>query len=175
MSSKNQTIVVFKLLMVFILISLFLACNNKIMSYRGRWVEEADRLVLQDGGPHKGRWQTRDVVIEYQYIKDAKSMQISGVVKLADHLKTGFTTLEYLNINVISLDNGIVLDSKDIKTFGYRRYIDYLGKVTFETRMDLSEGAVAIAFSYSGKVIEGGGRGDWSFWKVPRLSAPKNK
>ena len=173
MGSENQTMVVFKLLMVFLLISLFFACNNKIMSYRGRWVEEADRLALQDGGPHKGNWQTRDVTIEYVYVKDAKSLQISGVVELSNHLKTGFTTLEHLNINVVSLENGFVLDSKDIKTFGYRRYIDYLGKMTFETRLELSEGAVAVAFSYSGKVVEGGGRGDWRFWKVPRFNPPE--
>ena len=173
MRFNNKTLAIITICMSFIAGSLFLACNNKFLSYRGRWVEEADRIVLQDGGPHKGSWQTRDVIIDYEYVKDAKSLQISGVVELSDHLKTGFTTLEYMNINVISLENGFVLDSKDIKTFGYRRYIDFMGKMTFETHLELSEGAVAVSFSYSGTVMEGGGRGDWSFWKVPSFNPPE--
>lgn len=173
MHFHNRTLAILTLCVSFIAGSLFLACNNKIVSYRGRWVDDADRIALQEGGPHKGSWQTRDVTIAYEYVKDAQSLQISGVVELSDHLKMGFSTLEYLNINVISLENGFVLDSKDIKTFGYRRYIDFMGKMTFETHLELSEGAVAVSFSYSGTVMEGGGRGDWRFWKVPSLNPPE--
>jgi hypothetical protein len=173
MRFNNKTLAILTLCVSFIAGSLFLACNNKVFSYRGRWVEDADRITLQDGGPHKGSWQTRDVIIAYEYVKDAQSLQISGVVELSDHLKTGFSTLEYLNINVISVENGFVLDSKDIKTFGYRRYIAFMGKMTFETHLELSEGAVAVAFSYSGTVMEGGGRGDWRFWKVPSFNPPE--
>jgi hypothetical protein len=173
MRFNNKTLAILTICVSFIAGSLFLACNNKILSYRGRWVEEADRIALQDGGPHKGSWQTGDVIIEYEYVKDAQSLQISGVVELSDHLKNGFSTLEYMHINVISLENGFVLDSKDIKTFGYLRDIDLLGKMNFETRLELSEGAVAVAFSYSGTVMEGSGRADWSFWKVPRFNPPE--
>ena len=173
MHFNNRNFIILTMCVSFIAGSILLACNNKILSYRGRWVDDADRITLQDGGPHKGNWQTRDLTIAYEYVKDAQSLKISGVVELSDHLKMGFSTLEYLNINVISVENGFVLDSKDIKTFGYRRYMDYMGKMTFETHLELSEGAVAVSFSYSGTVMEGGGRGDWRFWKVPRLNPPK--
>lgn len=65
------------------------------------------------------------------------------------------------------------MDTKGIKTFGYRRFIDFLGKMSFDGRWDLSGDTVAIVFSYSGKVIDGGGRTDWDFWKVPRRNPPK--
>jgi hypothetical protein len=170
---NNKTFAILTLCGSFIVASLFLACTNKVVSYRGRWVDDADRIALQEGGPHKGSWQTRDVIITYEYVKDAQNLQISGVVELSDHLKMGFSTLEYMNINVISVENGFVLDSKDIKTFGYRRYMAFMGKMTFETQLELSQGAVAVSFSYSGTVMEGGGRGDWRFWKVPSLNPPQ--
>ena len=173
MHFHNRTLAILTLCMSIILGIFFLACNNKVMSYRGRWVDDEDRITLQEGGPHKGNWQTRDLTIAYEYVKDAQSLKISGVVELSDHLKMGFSTLEYLNINVISVENGFVVDSKDIKNFGYRRYMAFMGKMSFETQLELSEGAVAVSFSYSGTVIEGGGRGDWSFWKVPSLNPPE--
>ena len=173
MRFKGKTIVIPIIFIALLVASLLLACNNKFLSYRGRWVGEADRIALKEGGPHRGSWQTRDVIITYEYTKDARSLQISGVVELSGHLKTGFPILEYMYVNVISLENGFVLDSKDIKTFGYRRHLDYMGKMAFKTRLELSEGAVAVAFSYSGTVKEGSDSGDWHFWKVPSYNPPQ--
>lgn len=96
---------------------------------------------------------------------------------MGDYLTTGFSTLDYLTIDMYTLDaDGIVLDSKLIRTFGYRRYLDYLGKMAFDKQLKLLADTAAIAFGYRGRVTQGGGgiretrkgdRIDWDFWKVP--------
>jgi hypothetical protein len=177
MSAKEKTVIAFKLFGLSLFIIFLIACAGKVFTYKGSWVAEEDRISLQDGGPHKGNWQTRDAAIEYAYQQETQNLQISGVVKLGDYLTTGFSALEYFTLDIYKLDaDGIVLDSELIRTFGYRRSIDSLGKMTFKKQLDLPDGTSAIAFGYRGKVTEGGGgirgtrkgdRIDWQFWKVP--------
>ena len=177
MSAKEKTVTAFKLFGLSLLIILLVACAGKVFTYKGSWVEEDDRISLQDGGPHKGNWQTRDVAIEYTYQQETQNLLISGVVKLGDYLTTGFSTLDYFTLDIYTLDaDGIVLDSKLIRTFGYRRYLDYLGKMTFDNQLELPADTAAIAFGYRGRVTQGGGgiretrkgdRIDWDFWKAP--------
>ena len=182
MKSKKKTAVVFNLFMPLVLITLLFACGGKLLNYRGSWVEEQDRISLQTGGPHKGNWQTRDLSIEYEYQKEAQNLMISGVVNLADYLKI-MGTLDHLVLEIQLLQaDGIVQDTKGIRTFGIRRSIDSFGKMSFKSRLDLSEDTVAMAFSYDGKITQGGGgafnsssgeKAEWAFWKVPRRIPPE--
>ena len=177
MNFKQKIPIVLRLLVLFISIMLMFACGGRPLSYRGSWVEEQDRISLQAGGPHKGNWQTRDLSIEYEYQQEAQSLVISGVVNLADYLKI-MGTLDHLTLEIQLLEtNGIVQDTEGIRTFGSRRSIDSFGKMSFNRRLDLSEDTVAMAFSYSGKITQGGGgaiksssgeKAEWDFWKIPR-------
>jgi hypothetical protein len=177
MKFKMKILIVSRLFMPFVLITLLLACGGKLLNYRGSWVEEKDRISLLAGGSHKGNWQTRDLSIEYEYQQEAQSLVISGVVNLADYLKI-MGTLDHLTLEIQLLEtNGIVQDTEGIRTFGSRRSIDSFGKMSFNRRLDLSEDTVAMAFSYSGKITQGGGgaiksssgeKAEWDFWKVPR-------
>jgi signal transduction histidine kinase len=83
--------------------------------------------------------------------------------------------LTSISILIHSLkENGIVIQTKPVKTFGYRRHFDLMGPMTFKGQFEKSEEAdiVAVAFSYDGTVMEGGGRTTWDFWKVPRRKPP---
>jgi hypothetical protein len=185
MCSTKKASVPFKVLLAGLLINLFFACAGVNPLSPGAWVEENDRIAVQDGGPHKGIWQTRDLTIDYEYREAARNIQVDGTLKLADYIPKGFSTLDYLRIYIHFLtSNGIVLETKSIKYFGYFRYLDYLGKMSFNSQFDLPENAVAFAFSYSGRASQGGGgpAGEnatnsgqiaWDFWKVPRRSPPK--
>jgi len=186
MDSKNKASIAFKALLLGLLINLFFACATGTSLSPGAWVEEKDRIALQDGGPHKGSWQTRDLTIDYDYREAAKKLDITGTIKLADYIPNGFSTLDYLRIYISFLaPDGVVLETKDIKYVGYFRAIDYLEKMTFNTQLDLPQDTVAFAFSYSGRASQGGGspfgnnsgNGSgqiaWDFWKVPRRSPPK--
>ncbi len=142
----------------------------------GAWVAEENRISLPDSGQHKGSWQTRDLSIEYEVLPGDKSVQISGVVELANYITTSFNALERLTIYIHVLKaDGLVEDIKRVETFGYRQSFDLLGRMAFDSRMGLSEDSVAIAFSYDGTATTGGGGYGldfWDFWKVPRRSPP---
>jgi hypothetical protein len=177
MSANEKIMIAFKLFGLSLLTILLIACAGKAFTYKGSWVAEDDRISLQAGGPHKGNWQTRDVAIEYAYQHETQNLQISGAVTMGDYLTTGFSTLDYLTLDIFALDaDGIVLNSELIRTFGYRRTMDYLGKMSFNKQMQLPADTAAIAFAYRGRATQGGGgipgtrkgdRIDWDFWKIP--------
>lgn len=105
----------------------------------------------------------------YEFLPTEKSIEISGVVEFANYITMGFNSLEYLTIYIHVLEaDGFVEQIKAIKTFGYRRSFDLLGGLAFDTFLELSDDAVAIAFSYSGSAIERGWETSWDFWKFPR-------
>ena len=103
----------------------------------------------------------------------------SGVVDLAAFSKTGVTTLDhlYLSINLLDVE-GKVLETKGIKSFGHQSWILTMGAMSFTCRLEPPEGTAAIAFSYKGRVRDGGTNhkgsgtgGDavfWNFWEVPQ-------
>jgi len=186
MCSKEKASNAFRVLLTGLLIHLFFACAIKTSLSPGAWVEENDRIALQDGGPHKGSWQTRDLSIDYEYRETAKNLTVTGSIKLADYIPKGFSTLDYLRIYIHFLSsNGVVLETKSVKFVGYMRYLDYLEKMSFNSQSSLPEDTVAFAFSYSGRASQGGGGGSfigensssgqiaWDFWKVPRRNPPK--
>jgi hypothetical protein len=177
MRKKKKALVVFKAAGSFLLIILLVACAGRLTTYEGLWVAEDKRISLQDGGPHKGNWQTRDVAIEFDYQQKPQNLQISGVIKLGGYLTAGFRTLDYLILDIYTLDaDGIILNSDVMLNYGYRRNLDFVGEMTFDNQLALPANTAAIAFGYRGRVSEGGGiipksgGGDgiaWEFWKIP--------
>jgi hypothetical protein len=186
MCSKKKASIAFKVLLAGLMLNLFFACATGTSLSPGAWVDEKDRIALQDGGPHNGNWQTRDLTIDYDYREAAKMLDITGTIKLANYIPMGYSTLDYLRIYILFLNSsGVVLEVKNLQYFGYFRYIEYLEKMTFNSQFNLPENTVAFAFSYSGRASQGGGspmgnnsgNGSgqiaWDFWKVPRRSPPK--
>jgi len=187
MKAKNKTSTTPKLLTLFVLINLCIACAGSNPLSPGAWVAEEDRIPLKDGGPHKGTWKTRDLSVHYEYQEAAPGFQVKGVVELANYIPMGYDSLEYFHLYIHFLeDNGTVLATQRIKSSGYYHSFRLGGEeVTFNGRFDLTQDTVALAFSYSGRAVSGGGPGhsnsnsssegrtDWEFWKVPRRSPPK--
>ena len=176
MCFRKITLMTFKLFIVFTLINLLWACSGVNPLSPGAWVEEKNRISLLAAGPQEGSWETRDLTIEYELLQQDNTIQISGVVNFGGHVTMGFTTLEYLTIYIHALGpNGIVRETKAVKTFGYRRQLWMMGKLSFDGDFDLSADTdiLAVAFSYSGTVESGGDGGGWDFWKVPRRKPPE--
>lgn len=185
MRAKNKTSITPGLVTLIVLTNLCIACVGGTSLSPGAWVEEQDRIQIMDGGPNKGSWQTRDLTIHYEFQKASPSLQVSGLVELAEYIPKGFDSLDFLNVNIHFLDaNGIVLDVRRLKSFGTSRSFRALGDINFNGRFDLTQDTVAFAFSYSGRATSGGGgpgltargsggRTDWDFWKVPRRSPPE--
>jgi hypothetical protein len=176
MRFSKKTLMAFKLFLGFFLINIFLACSGVNPLSPGAWVEEKNRIPLLAAGPQEGSWQTRDLSIEYELLQQDNTIQISGVVNFGGYVTMGFTTLEYLTIYIHAVGlNGIVRETKAVKTFGYRRQLWMMGKLSFDGDFDLSGDVdiIAVAFSYSGTVESGGGETGWDFWKVPRRKPPE--
>lgn len=154
------------------------ACTGNLFSYRGATAQEKNRIALLEGGPFQGSWQTRDLAVKYNYLRDKKNLQISGTILLDSSLKTGFSTLEYLFfwVNFLGVD-GNVLDTKGIMTSSHKKWI-LIENLFFKSRLEMPENTLAIAFSYRGRVRNGGGSTiagdrlgeatDWEFWDVPK-------
>ena len=176
MCFRKITLMAFNLFIVFILINLFWACSGVNPLSPGAWVEEKNRISLLAAGPQEGSWETRDLTIEYELVQQDDALQISGVVDFGGHHTSNFTTLEYLTIYIHAVGpNGIVRQTKAVKTFGYRRQIWMMGKLSFDGDFEMSADTdiIAVAFSYSGTVESGADGGGWDFWKVPRRKPPE--
>ena len=176
MQIKKKNVMISSLLTLFLFNTpLFAHAGSNPLS-PGAWVAEENRISLLDSGQNKGNWQTRDLSIEYEFLPEERSIQIAVVVELANHITTSFSSLEHLTIYIHVLKaDGFVEDIIRIKTFGYRQRFDLIGRMAFDSRMDLSEDSVAIAFSYNGTVSQGGGAYGvdfWNIWKVPHRSPP---
>lgn len=157
---------------VFFVVLSLSACAFRGVPKSGSWVEEKDRISIKDSAPSKGVWQTQDVTIEYLFRKNTQGLQVSGGVRLGNHLINGFNTLEHFTLGIYLLDaRGLVLDSTLLRTGRYRQSIDGREKMTFDKQLALPGGTAAIAFGYSGRATEGGtgtqDQIDWTFWKRP--------
>ncbi len=175
MYHKEEILIGIKLAVLFFLIPFFIACSGVNPLSSGAWVEEKNRISVLQDGQQEGSWTTRDLAINYELRQDANTIHISGEVDFSGHIGGGFSTLKYLTVYIHALkDDGIVLETKPVKTFGYRRQLDLMGALSFKGHFDMptDAGIIAVAFSYSGTVEEGGGRTSWDFWKVPRRKPP---
>lgn len=185
MRSKNVTSITPRLLTLFVLINLCIACAGSNPLSPGAWVPEEDRIPVMDGGPHKGSWKTRDLSIHYEFQEAAPGLQVKGVIELANYILMGYNSLEYLHLNIHLLEpNGIVLSTQRIGSSGFLQPFRLAREMTFSGNFDLTQDTVAFAFSYSGRAVSADGPGptsssgtegriDWEFWKVPRRSPPK--
>ena len=186
MRANNQISLTPGLLTLIVLTNLCIACAGSNPLSPGGWVPEEDRIAVMDGGPHKGSWQTRDLTINYEYQEAAPDLQVKGIIDLANYIVMGYNALEYFDMYIHLLEaNGIVLETKRIRGFGFRRPLDLIGEMTFSGSFDLTQDTVAFAFSYSGRAVSTGGAGlsnsnssnegriDWDFWKIPRRRPPE--
>jgi len=120
------------------------------------------------GGPHEGSWQTRDLLVEFQYLRGQQDLQISGLVKPQTYL-LHFNILKNLFLSLHFVDaGGKVLVDEAIMSAGYR--IEMPEKMAFKANLKIPPDSTAIAFSYRGSAFDGGERdrhNGWNFWKGP--------
>ena len=172
---ENKFRIVFKTGLWILLLAGLAACQIGLSSYRGKTVKVENRFDLQEGGPHKESWQTRDLLVEFQYLGAQQELQISGLVKPQTHI-LNFDILRYLNVSLHFVDaGGKVLADAPIVYGGYR--IAMPEQLAFKKNLKIPPDSTAIAFSYRGSALSGGGSGsgsdrssgriEWDFWQGP--------
>ena len=154
-------------LCIFLLVGLA-GCQSSLTSYRGKPVDAKNRFDLLEGGPHTGTWQTRDLLVEFQYLRKQQELQISGLVKPQTYL-LHFDFLKSLLLGLHFVDaGGVVLADETIMSAGYR--IEMFKQKAFKANLKIPPDSTAIAFSYRGGAYLSGdaGRGSaWDFWQGP--------
>ena len=159
---------VFKAGLCIFLLAGLSSCQGSLTSYRGKPVEAKNRFDLLEGGPHEGNWQTRDLRVAFQYLREQQNLQISGLVKPQDYLlhynimKSFFWGLHFVD------SEGKVLVDEVIMSAGYR--VEMPDQMAFKANLKIPPDSTAIAFSYRGRATISGddGRGDgWEFWQGP--------
>jgi hypothetical protein len=143
-------------------------CQGSLTSYRGKPVEAKNRFDLLEGEPQDGDWQTRDIRVEFQYLREQQDLRISGLVKPRDYLlhynimKSFFLSLHFVDTG------GKVLVDETLMLAGYR--VEMPEQMAFKANLKIPPDSTAIAFSYSGRAFivgdDGGGNGR-DFWQGP--------
>ena len=86
MKSANMTATWFKRLAVILIATAAAACQSQRMSHQGTIATQQENVVLKQGGPHSGQWQTLDVAVEFSYRREEASIQIEGTARLLPRL-----------------------------------------------------------------------------------------
>ena len=99
----------------FVIVSILLAAFQYSCVSSGQMaVAPANRIPLFESTPYEGSWESSDVALEYQYIKQADVIQLSVTGKA----KRGY---DQLNVWVVFVDaDGKVLEKKSIYNSGFR-------------------------------------------------------
>lgn len=129
-------------------------------------VSQADQVSIPPG-QNAGKWQGRDLTVDYEYSRGEGAMDLSGTVIFADSMTLGYSLLRDFHLSAIFLDeNGRVLQTQSLATG-----LGTLDPIPFRKKLTLTSSAVAMSFSYSGTAIESGGDdgggGPTSFWYSP--------
>ena len=94
------------------LLSLALGCAEIKDFYHGNTVSSVPVIVLQEGTPNAGRWETFDLIIDYEYIQKSDSITISGGASLNQHYQMLYTSIIRMDTYIFFLDE----DSRVLET-----------------------------------------------------------
>jgi hypothetical protein len=102
-------------------------------------VAPQNRIALLQGGPHTGSWESIDVFIEYQYVKQPGTIKLN----LGGHAKRGY---DQLSVWVLFLDaQGKILDSKTVFNSGFRQRLTR-DRSSIEKTFEIPEGTTYFSF-----------------------------
>jgi hypothetical protein len=148
-------------------------CKAGIFSYVGTTARPENRIALVPDTVSSGTWRTPDIVVDYVFKPTQQTLALEATVNLAGHMQRGFSFASNVFLGVHFLDSeNRVLSSRSFALSGNRTPIQ---QWRIERQLEIPVGADAVAFSYSGRVGEGGiasndngpGGVSWNFWQRP--------
>jgi hypothetical protein len=148
-------------------------CQAGLFSYVGTTARPENRLALVPDTESSGTWRTPDIIVDYVFKPTQQTLALKATVNLAGHMQRGYSFASNVFLGVHFLDSeNRVLASRSFALSGNRTPIR---QWRIERQLEIPPGADAVAFSYSGRVGEGGlatgdnGQGgvSWDFWQRP--------
>jgi hypothetical protein len=132
----------------------------------GDVVPKGTEIPLVEGEKTTGKWQTSELAMDYTYLKNQNSMEISGEMRLIGGLVRSFDRIQAFHLRVYFLDaQGTVIKSEGVAA-GPKGGMEEVG--VFQKKLTLPPNTVAIAFGYRGNIVQKRG-GDSPFWYVPTV------
>ncbi|MGD8524180.1 MAG: hypothetical protein PVF56_23725 [Desulfobacterales bacterium] len=166
MGFGNKVWAIFKTGVCVILLGSLVACQGGIGSYAGKTVDAKDRIELLEGGPHRGSWETRDLLVEFQYSREPQDLKISGLIKLQEYLRNIYWLKNlYLRLHFVDAGGKVMADQALLKSVSNLKRVP--SEVPFQVELKIPGDAAAIAFIYRGWAKAGPRSEDWEFWKLP--------
>jgi hypothetical protein len=99
-------------------------------------VVQEERISLQDGGPHSGTWESRNVDVDYRYSQQSGAIQL----RVSPRAKRQFSEL---TIWVLFVDaKGNVLENQEVYSIGTRP-----GSPTLENKFEIPSGTTYLSFN----------------------------
>ena len=99
-------------------------------------VAQEERISLQDGGPHSGTWESRNVSVDYRYSKQSDAIQL----RVSPRAKRQFSEL---TIWVLFVDaKGNVLENQEVYSIGARP-----GSSALENKFKIPPGTTYLSFN----------------------------
>ena len=165
-NNKTRYIIAFTGLLWFVMFTALTGCQT-LNRFIGKTVQKSKRLPISESKPQPILWQAKDLSFEFTCIRESDTLSLTGMLVL-DESYEQFEILDYMFFWVHFLDSeGKLLDSK--VAWSAARTTAYTGqrkRWSVKSSLTLPLNATAVAFSYWGQVVQGGG-GNWVFYKGP--------
>jgi len=157
-------------LALFLSIAAGSSCQLDQVPPEGAIATQVDNVDLLEGGPHEGRWEDVNIIVDFIYNNHLDAFELKGSVELAPHLSRSFSMVNNFHVRANFLDQ----KKKILKRITLIRASRQTIRVwRFAHKLDIDPITHSINFSYSGRAMEGGTRRrgrdaiETSFWRVP--------
>ena len=92
-----------------------------------RTVAPEDRISLRQGGPHTGNWESKTILLEYQYSKQFAELKLSVQAKVKTKVR-----YDGIKVHVLFVDaGGRVLVSKEVAAYRSENTFEIPPETTF--------------------------------------------
>ena len=92
-----------------------------------RTVAPEDRISLRQGGPHTGNWESKTILLEYQYYKLSAELKLSVQAKVRTKVR-----YDGIKVHVLFVDAaGRVLVSKEVAVYRLDNTFEIPPETTF--------------------------------------------
>ena len=133
-----------------ILLLILPGCQTQSVSsyYHGLQANPTESLPLPGKELQKGKWQTYDLLLDYQYQTEGNSLKISGATTLSDFYQINMNFLRKLDLFLFFLDK----DAKVVETAQLLkvRSSSLDSPLSFNQTIEIPQAAKAIGFGYQG-------------------------
>ncbi len=155
--------VVFILFLCATLLLLTGCASNGWLGWQGRLTKTDNRVPLELGGPYADVWQTRDIAIQYSFVREQDRLMIDGQVKRGKRIKYFHRLNAWVWIHFLD-SNGYVLESRRLWA---QNGSDVYWQIRYSFKRDwqIPPDTRAMGFSYSGRAKDRDVW--WDFWRLP--------